>query len=103
MAGTLTIKQTGIQLPLNPAISILNLLQQNSIYIRHDCGGRMQCGTCRIKIYSGSEFIRKPSEQELNRLKAVGAGPDERLACQSYAYRDCVIDIINNSPKSATE
>lgn len=91
----LLIRKTGKTISINPAVSILNTLLQNKISIQHKCGGRMKCGTCRIRVYSGGEYIRKPSEQEQQRLVAVNADSRDRLACQSFAFRDIEIDIIN--------
>jgi ferredoxin len=80
----------------SPAISILNLLQRNGISIQTLCGGRAQCGRCLIRILSGSEGMNKKKQREIVRLKAMNAGGDMRLACQSYTRGDIEIEIINS-------
>ena len=52
----------------------------------------MQCGTCRIKILNGAQYLSPISEQEKKLLKKVNARENERLACQAFAYRDITID-----------
>jgi ferredoxin len=82
-------------IPSNPAISILNLLQRNSVSIQTICGGRAQCGRCLIRIISGAEKMNTKNQREIIRLKAMNAEEDMRLACQSYIRGDIEIEIIN--------
>lgn len=46
------------------------------------CGGRGRCTTCRVVVQEGLDLIDLPSDAEANSLKAVGAAPNMRLACQ---------------------
>ena len=80
----------------SPAISILNLLQRNRVSLQTLCGGRAQCGRCLIRILSGAERMNKKNQREIIRLKAMNAGEDMRLACQSYTRGDIEIEIINS-------
>jgi len=80
----------------SPAISILNLLQRNRVPIQTICGGRARCGRCLIRILEGGERMNKSNEREIIRLKALNAGEDMRLACQSYTRGDIEIEIINS-------
>ena len=98
MAAEIKIHQSETKVTVHAAKSILNTLLQDGVKIRHDCGGKAQCGTCRIQIKSGSDKLSKKKPLEESRLTAVSAGPDERLACQTYTYGDIYIDIINKEP-----
>lgn len=80
----------------SPAISILNLLQRNGIPIQTICGGRAQCGRCLIRILEGGERMNKKNQREIIRLRALNAGEDMRLACQSYTRGNIEIEIINS-------
>jgi len=84
----------------SPAISILNLLQRNGIPIQTICGGRAQCGRCVIRILEGGEWMNKSNQREVIRLRALNAGEDMRLACQSYTRGDIEIEIINSGQPS---
>ncbi|MEO0401623.1 MAG: adenylate/guanylate cyclase domain-containing protein [Pseudomonadota bacterium] len=46
------------------------------------CGGRGRCTTCRVIVEEGLDDLPPPSEAEKRSLKAVGAPPNTRLACQ---------------------
>jgi adenylate cyclase len=46
------------------------------------CGGRGRCTTCRVVVQNGLELIAPPSPAEAKSLKAAGAAPNMRLACQ---------------------
>jgi ferredoxin len=87
-------------IPSNPAISVLNLLQRNSVSIQTTCGGRAQCGRCLIRILSGAERMNKKNQREIIRLEALSAGEEMRLACQSYTRGDIEIEIINSGKPS---
>ena len=77
----------------SPAVSLLNALVRGGVPIRHVCGGKALCGTCRVRVVSGAEALSPVAEGERERLFAVGASPEERLACRSYAFRDVEIEI----------
>ena len=89
----LTIENTGRVLALSPAISILNTLMREGIPIKHVCGGKAQCGTCRVTILSGAEHLSRIQPREARRLAASGNPEGVRLACQTYAFGDITIRI----------
>jgi len=68
---------------------------REGIRIRHDCGGKALCGTCRVRVVAGAAGLSPITERERLRLEAIGAGPEERLACQSYAIRDVELELPN--------
>jgi ferredoxin, 2Fe-2S len=95
----ITVSGSGRVVEASPAVSMLNALLGDGVAIHHDCGGRAQCGTCRVRILSGGATLRPKTEAEIGRLEVVGAAPDERLACQAHAFRDVEIEI----PKDGKE
>lgn len=82
------------ELPANLADSILTSLLKAGRPIRHDCGGKALCGTCRVRVREGAGALSPVSDRERTRLAAVGAAPDERLACQAHAARDAEIEAV---------
>ena len=83
-----------VALPISPAISILNTLMREGISIQHKCGGKTQCGTCRVRIVEGYRFLSPIQEREQIRLDALGNPDDVRLACQTHAFGDITIEIL---------
>ncbi len=83
------------KLRTSPAVSLLNAMVREGIRIRHDCGGKALCGTCRVRVVAGAAGLSPITERERLRLEAIGAGPEERLACQSYAIRDVELELPN--------
>ena len=46
------------------------------------CGGRARCSTCRVRVLEHSLPLPALGEAEARTLRAIGATPDIRLACQ---------------------
>ncbi|MBU0929303.1 MAG: (2Fe-2S)-binding protein [Spirochaetes bacterium] len=75
-----------VEFEASPVVSVLVAAQRAGVALRHDCGGKAACGTCRVRVESG---VTSPkTDRERHRLEAVGAGADERLACQARAGSD---------------
>jgi len=90
----------GYDIPLtgSAAVSILNILLRNGVAISHLCGGKAVCGTCRIRILEGAEFLSPMKESE--KIRLLHGRKDEtlpegvRLACQTYARGDVRIKVL---------
>jgi ferredoxin len=87
-------------IPISPAISLVNTLLKAGIPIRHRCGGKADCGTCRLRVIStnrGKQSTNTIGLKEDQRLRAIGAHPEqgERLACQTYIYADCDVYLFS--------
>lgn len=52
------------------------------------------CGTCRVRVTEGLSHCSEPSPEERDFLKALGAEPDQRLACQVLVQGDVTIDYL---------
>jgi ferredoxin len=76
----------------SPVLSLLNTMLAAGFPIRHDCGGKALCGTCRVAVLSGKLSPRL--EREATRLSAVQAASDERLACQAHAAGDVELETV---------
>lgn len=66
-----------------PHQTLLEVLLNNKIPIRHDCGGVCHCTTCHVYIESGMEHLNEPFRREEHFLKrCANYRPVSRLACQ---------------------
>lgn len=93
----LTVQNDNITVETSAAVSILNTLIRESIAIDHRCGGRAQCGTCRIRIVSGFESTSPVNERERAKLDKFKRNENLRLACQTYISGDVTIDIVSRT------
>ena len=84
------------ELEASPAVSILNSLLVSGVRIRHDCGGKALCGTCAIRVLEGGAGLSPVGPREAERLVAGQRPTGFRLACQSHAMRDIVIEIATD-------
>lgn len=85
----------------SPVVSLLVSAQRAGAPLRHDCGGKALCGTCRVRVLSGA--VSPMLERERARLEAVGAGAGERLACQARAGSDVELTAVLPLSKNAEE
>lgn len=90
----ITVQNTGQVVEASAAISILNTLMRADVQIKHVCGGKAQCGTCRYRIIEGHQYLSPIREREKAKLEALGNPEDVRLACQSHTFGDITIEII---------
>lgn len=65
-----------------PGVTLLEMARIHNLPHASVCRGRGRCGTCRVKVLSGRQFLPNPTDLEKKVLDRWHAGPDERLACQ---------------------
>ncbi len=41
------------------------------------------CGTCRVEVLEGQQFLEPPKDEELDLLDIFRSPPNHRLACQA--------------------
>ncbi|MCE8521854.1 adenylate/guanylate cyclase domain-containing protein [Ruegeria pomeroyi] len=63
-------------------LTLLQMSRSHGVPHTALCGGKGRCTTCRVVIEEGADLLHPPSEVELRSLRAVGAPPNTRLACQ---------------------
>lgn len=77
-----------------PGQTLLDLIQGQGIAIATYCGGAMQCQACRISIDSAfSDAVSLLGQKEKSLLTSLGAGDDERFACQAKIKSDVCVFI----------
>ena len=87
------IKNLNRRITINPAFSLLNNFLMQQIPIQTVCGGKAQCGKCRIKIIEGGEFLPPMREAEKIRLGEELIKQNWRLSCQNHTLRNLIIEI----------
>ena len=84
---------------ISQQISILKNLHENFIDIRHACGGKGRCVSCKMQILEGENMLSVPTEAENNFKNLQLLKENERLACQTYACDFEEATLIISIPK----
>ncbi len=63
--------------------SLLEVFQENQIYIKSSCGGHASCSECIVKVLSGKENLNELTTGEKKLLGNVFHITKERLSCQA--------------------
>lgn len=96
--ASITVENTGDVIEASPAVSILNNLLQNGVSISHVCGGRAQCGTCRLEIIDGDRYLSPRTDIEKRKLRQIGNPEKIRLACQTHTVGNITVRIVFPTP-----
>jgi 2Fe-2S ferredoxin len=64
-------------------ISLLDLANQNGVFIDSNCGGFCACSTCHVIVKKGMEHLPESTDEEEDQLEeATGLTLTSRLSCQ---------------------
>ena len=88
-----TFMPVGQSFEVAAGTTILVSAVQNGLQLRHDCTEAI-CGTDRVKILSGKEFLSEKDENEELTLEMMNGGPDDRLACVARIVGDVTVEVI---------
>lgn len=90
---TITFQPMGRAVEVAPGCTILQAAMQSDLFLRHVCGGIMNCATCRSKVLSGAENLSPMSRGEKKRLAELYAPAGVRLSCQAEILGGVVVEI----------
>ncbi|MBN1850994.1 MAG: DUF4445 domain-containing protein [Deltaproteobacteria bacterium] len=71
--------------------SILECARNAGVDLVSVCGGNGTCGKCKVQIVSGD--VSEPTQRETDVLTESGINKGYRMACQTFAKSDLVINI----------
>lgn len=90
---TITFQPMNKRFTVPAGTTILEVAMQNEIFLRHVCGGKAMCATCRCKVVAGAENLSPMARHEEKRLKELYAPKGVRLSCQSEVRGDVTVEI----------
>jgi uncharacterized 2Fe-2S/4Fe-4S cluster protein (DUF4445 family) len=78
-------------------VSVLDHIRELGIEINAECGGRGECGKCRIRMEKGGGNLNNPTKGE----KTFSLSSEERLACQAIVEKSSgdIVVFIKESGK----
>lgn len=94
---------SGIEIPVDPSKSLLQLANENNVKIKSICGGVATCSECRVKIVEGMHCVPEPSKAELNLIGSSYYIDGRRLACQVRCFGSITVDLTEQLNKSDTQ
>ena len=103
--ATIRLSNYDVTIPASPAVSILNCILREGYGISHLCGGKAQCGTCKIEVLEGAGYLSPMTDLEKIRLKpeeGSSTRPSMRLACQTFCSGDITIRILATGGTGST-
>jgi len=90
---TVTFQPMGAAVEVKPGTTILMAAEQGNVFLRHVCGGKAMCATCRCKVVAGGENLSPMARHEQKRLKELYAPVGVRLSCQTEVRGDVVVEV----------
>lgn len=89
----ITFQPMGRVVAVEAGCTILEAALRADLFLRHLCGGIMNCATCRSRVVAGAENLSPMSRGEKKRLAELYAAAEVRLSCQAQVLGDVVVEI----------
>lgn len=90
---TITFQPLGKQVTVEAGTTIAEAARQGEVFLRHVCGGKAMCATCRCKVVQGADKLSPMARHEEKRLKELYAPKEARLSCQTEIRGDVVVEV----------
>ena len=88
-----------IECEIKPNQSVLDVANENNIYIKSVCRGVPACAECRVNIKDGEYNVFPPSTKELSLIWTAYYVDQRRLSCQLKCFGDLTIDLTEQIEK----
>ncbi|AFY38746.1 ferredoxin [[Leptolyngbya] sp. PCC 7376] len=77
------IESLNVHLKTSKDETLLTSLKRAKVSLEAVCGGKGYCGTCSVRINSGSQQLSPVTTQEISTLNNLNQSPEDyRLSCQ---------------------
>lgn len=90
---SITFMPMNVTVEVESGTTILDVAVRSDLFLRHVCGGKANCATCRAKVVTGAEHLSPMARHEQKRLAELYAPKDVRLSCQAQILGDVVVEI----------
>lgn len=94
---------SGVEIPVDPQKSLLQLATENNIKIKSICNGVPSCSECRVKVVEGMDSIPEPNKAELNLIGSSYHLDGRRLSCQIRCFGSITVDLTEQLNKSDSQ
>ncbi|WBW95909.1 ASKHA domain-containing protein [Oceanirhabdus sp. W0125-5] len=90
----LTVASRDKKIGFKEGETLLNILQDNGVFVENPCGGKGTCGKCKVRIIEG--VINEPTEEEVKFLTKDELVEEIRLSCLVRPTGDLTVELLNN-------
>ncbi len=91
-----------VEFEVNSNKSILDIANENDVYIKSVCKGVPSCAECRVRVTEGEFNVFPPSTKEINLIGSAYFVDQRRLSCQLKCFGDVTIDLTEQLEKQNT-
>ncbi len=91
-----------IECEIAPNQSVLDVANENKIYIKSVCRGVPSCAECRVRLTSGEHNVFPPMAKETNLIGTAYFVDQRRLSCQLRCYGNITVDLTEQIEKQQT-
>lgn len=95
----LHFQPSGLRIAVLPGTTVLAAAQLAGVEIMATCGGIGSCGSCRVRLVSGT--LSEPDPGEVAELGLDGISGGYRLACQARPHSDTRLEVPSDSLATA--
>ena len=88
---------------IKPNQSVLEVAQENNIFVKSVCGGVPSCAECRVRVIDGEYNVLPPSHNELSLIGTAHFVDRRRLSCQLRCFGDITVDLNEQVAKQQTQ
>jgi len=92
-----TLEGMGLEIEVNPGISLFEAVRKAGLAIDSDCAGKGTCGQCRVHFLENVPPAKAEDELLLSPEEVADGW---RLACQAFPQSDCRILIPQATPQA---
>lgn len=91
-----------LECEIAPNQSVLDVANENKIYIKSVCRGVPSCAECRVRLLEGEHNVFPPMGKELNLIGTAYFVDQRRLSCQLRCFGDITVDLTEQLEKQQT-
>ncbi|HEX4922434.1 MAG TPA: 2Fe-2S iron-sulfur cluster-binding protein [Bdellovibrionales bacterium] len=91
-----------LECEIGPNQSVLDVANENKIYIKSVCRGVPSCAECRVRLLEGEHNVFPPMGKELNLIGTAYFVDQRRLSCQLRCFGDITVDLTEQLEKQQT-
>lgn len=92
-----------VEFEIQPNQSVMNVAQDNGLFIKSICKGLPSCAECRVRIVEGEHNVVTPSSAELALIGTAHFVDRRRLSCQIRCFGDITVDLAEQEEKRMSQ